>query len=544
MTGDSLKAGMTKTEDLKFLNIWEVWIVTLLLGLAFGVRLYMVFHTYVITNDGVLYIKVAKLIAKGEIGAALGVYFLNLYPFIVAAFQKVFIDWEFSAQMVSAVFGSLAVIPLYCLIRSLFDRNVALMSSILFIFHPYLVRFSAEVIRDPTFWFFFMMAMWVSWEAISRKKAWLFAATSLLGVVSFLLRTEGIFIVPLVALWILLKDWKTFKATYKRRILFFLILLFTGPILLSPAILYLKGKTSHWTWTKADRFLIVATADVGMNAIKDDFKKLELTPWNDRSQGSVEFLRLRQFLSLAIKHRIGVVTLEMISKFIKAMHPLLVILLLLGAVARRRIQYHKEKELFLLSAVAFLLLIILRYATTFFPYIGTRFMMAPAILCLGWVSVGILEIEHRIRDTSLIAHSIRAKLAGFRYFQWVLLALIVFALLPEALASQRVDKIPIKKAGIWIREHGPRNPVIIGQNQLAWRVAFYADGTSIGFPGNRDLFEYAQKNRVSFLVVNEKGAEEDHSDLCRSINPEHFREEVEIGDPSGSYVIKIYSIGN
>ncbi len=537
---------MTKAEHTRFtifFNTREIWIVALLLGLAFGVRLYMVFHTYVISNDGVLYIMTSKLISQGKIGASLDVYFLNLYPFMIAAFQKVFSDWHFSAQMVSAVFGSLTVIPLYFLIRSWFDRDVAFMSSVLFVFHPYLVRFSAEVIRGPTFWFFCMMAMWVGWEAISRKKAWLFVLTSLLGAASLLLRTEGIFIVPLVAVWILLKDWRTFRSTYKQRIFFVLILLFTVPILLSPAILYLKEKTNHWHWAKTDTFLAVATANVGMDEIKKDFRKLELELWNDSSQQSAESLRLRQFLSLAIKHRIGVVILEMIGKFIKAMHPLLIFLLLFGVIARKNIPYRKE-ELFLISAVFLVLLIILRYTTVVFPYIATRFMMTPVMLSLLWAGIGIVEVEHRVRNTSLIPHLARAKFVGFRYLKWALLVLIVFTLVPKALASQRAEKIPIKEAGIWIREHGPKNPVIIGQLKLVWRVAFYANGTSIEMPSDHDLLEYAKEKRVNFLVVNEKKIDNSHLDLNRSFNPDYFKEEVEIGNPSESYLIKIYSFKN
>jgi 4-amino-4-deoxy-L-arabinose transferase-like glycosyltransferase len=543
---NTLKKDKKKSECTKltiFFNVRDIWIVVFLLGLAFGVRLYMVFHTYVITNDGVLYILVAKLISQEKLGGALNNYFLNLYPFIIAVFQKVFSDWEFSAQMVSAVFGALTVIPLYCLIKSFFNRDVALISSVLFVFHPYLVRFSAEVVRGPTFWFFCMMAVWVGWEAISRKKAWLFFVTSLLGAVSLLLRTEGIFIVPLVTAWILLKDWKTFKSTYKKRIIFSLVFLFTVPILFSPAILYLKGKTGHWHWTKTEKLLILATADIGMKAIKDDFQKLELRPWDDVGQESLEFLSLREFLSLAIKNRIGVIILEMIGKFIKAMHPLLFILLLFGAIVRKHIQYHKE-ELFLFSAVILLLLIILRYTTVVFPYIATRFMMAPVILCLAWAGVGIVEMEHRIRNTSLIPHLTRAKFIGFRYLQWALVVLIVFVLLPKALASQRAEKIPMKEAGIWIKEHGPKNPVIIGQKHLVWRVAFYANGTSIEMPSDHDLLKYAKEKRVNFLVVNEKKIDNSHLGLNRSFNPDYFKEEVEIGNPSGSYLIKIYSFKN
>ncbi len=111
---------MNKAESTRltrFAEIREGWIVPILLGLAFGVRLYLVFHTYLITNDGVLYIKMSKLISQGEAGAAGSLLFFDLSPLITMVFQKVFSDWELSAQMVSAVFGSLTIIPLYFLMK-------------------------------------------------------------------------------------------------------------------------------------------------------------------------------------------------------------------------------------------------------------------------------------------------------------------------------------------------------------------------------------------------------------------------------------------
>ena len=140
--------GTENTKSFPFLDVREGWIVCILLGSALAVRLYMVFHTYLITNDAMLYIRMAKLISQGETSAAFGMLFFNLYPLLIAAFQKVFLDWELSGQLVSAIFGMLTLFPFYLLVRSLFGRSVALISSILFVFHPYLVRFSAEVITS------------------------------------------------------------------------------------------------------------------------------------------------------------------------------------------------------------------------------------------------------------------------------------------------------------------------------------------------------------------------------------------------------------
>jgi hypothetical protein len=538
-----MKAGVKETESTRFSpfsNIREGWIVSILLGLAFGVRLYLVFHTYLITNDGILYVKMSKLISQGETGAAFSLLFFNLYPVITAVFQKVFNDWEFSGQMVSAVFGSLSIIPFYFLIRSLLGRTVAFISSILFVFHPYLVRFSAEVIKGPTFWFFFLMALWLGWEALTRKRLWLFVLTSLLAAISFLVRTEGILIVPIIAVWVFLRNWETVKSTYGQRIFHAAILLLTVPVLLSPAVLYLKKKTGRWHWARADAITGIATADVTMSNIKKSFHRLEMEPWDNSPETQNEFIRLREFLSLAKDHRIGIIGLEMVIKFFKTIHPLLFILLIFGAVKRKEIQYRKEEELFLLSVVAIILLILVRYGTVYI-YIGTRHMIAPVILCLGWAGIGVFELGYRIRHTPWLLRVKDGRGAGLRNIHWVLLIVIILALLPKTLAPQRAEKIPIKEAGRWIGAHGPRAPVIMAHGGLA-RIAFYADGTFLEVPKDQDLFEYAKRNRVHFLAINEKDIDQSHANLVNSIDSDHFREEVVIGEHSGSYVIRIYSV--
>ena len=222
------------------------------------------------------------------------------------------------------------------------------------------------------------------------------------------------------------------------------------------------------------------------------------------------------------------------------MHPLLLLLILVGAIKRKVIEYHKREELFLLSAVVVFFLIVLRYGTVH-PYIGKRHMMPPVMLSLAWVGVAVFEVEHRVRKSSLIGKLTGGRNSSCKHVQWVLLILAVLVLLPKTLAPQRADKIPLKEAGIWIREHGPRDPVIMGEGQLV-HVAFYGEGTFLDLPRNEDAYVYAKEKKVDFLVVNEKGIERSYPDLIRWLTADHFREEAVIGKPSGDYVIKIYSL--
>jgi hypothetical protein len=525
---------------LLFFKTREQWTVCILFGLAFAVRLYMVFHTYLITNDGILYVRLAKLISKGEFGAAFSISFFNLYPFVIALFQKIFNEWELSGQLVSMVFGSLTLIPLYFLTKSLFSRTAAMVSSVLFVFHPHLVRFSAEVIRGPIFWFFFVMALWIGWKAICERKAWQFFLTSLLGALSFLFRAEGVVIVPIVAVWMHLKDREAPHLAVRRRIYLTLILLLTVPALFSPALFYLKSKTGRWHLARIDEIPGLAFSDVTMESIKANFHRVDVKPWDDSPQGELKVIRLRQFLSLAKDHRIGIVVLEMVSTFQKGLHPLLLVLLFFGVIKRKSIRYQSREEFFLLSVLVGLFFILLRYGTVTY-YIGTRHMMVPAILSLPWAGAGVMEVEHRIRSAFLKGRTGFARILDARNMACFLIIAIVCILLPKTLAPQRVDKIPMKEAGLWIKEHGPSNPVIMAQG--GWRrLVFYADGTFLEIPRGRDIYEYAKTQRVDFLAINEEDVETTHPGLIHSLNPWRFKKEVVLGEPPGPYVIRVYSV--
>jgi len=80
---------------------------TLLFILAVFIRS-VIAQVQVIAPDGVLYVKIAKDISAGTLRNIDQYGFFNLYSFIIALFQKIFQDWEFSGKMASVLFGSLS----------------------------------------------------------------------------------------------------------------------------------------------------------------------------------------------------------------------------------------------------------------------------------------------------------------------------------------------------------------------------------------------------------------------------------------------------
>ena len=216
---------------------------------------------------------------------------------------------------------------------------------------------------------------------------------------------------------------------------------------------------------------------------------------------------------------------------------------LLGTFAHRDLSYFTSAKLLsiffgLLTIVAVFVLVLVRYGSIY-VCISTRHVIIPVILCLGWGGAGVVEIENRLKRLLLKKSGGGTKIAHSSWFRWTLLLLILLALLPMTLASQRLDKIAVREAGAWIKENGPSTPVILGDTGLA-RVGFYAEGRFLEIPVGEDLFEYARAQGVDFLVVKDRSIGPSQPDLVEVLDSRHFSEKVVIGDSSESHVIRIY----
>ena len=127
------------------------WIV--MAGIA--IRAFAAFHTYVTNPDGMLYIQQAKAIYHGDWQLAKACApFVSNYPFLIAGAYWGFPSWIESARMISVLFGSLTLVPLYFLLRRFADERTSCLCVLLYAFIPFLVGGSADLIRDPVCWFF------------------------------------------------------------------------------------------------------------------------------------------------------------------------------------------------------------------------------------------------------------------------------------------------------------------------------------------------------------------------------------------------------
>jgi hypothetical protein len=176
------------------------WLCGLLL-LCMIPRLMMIPRLGSICPDGVLYIHLAKALEEGHFQEGFQDMNLNLYPLVLAGLHRLGIDWAMAGTLWGMGISTLAVLPLFGWVRRQFNDSLALMAGILYAVHPVFIQWAAELIRDPTFWFFFILTLYLFWRAAVEVRWRWFIASGLSLTLAVLTRFEGFLLLIPVVLW-------------------------------------------------------------------------------------------------------------------------------------------------------------------------------------------------------------------------------------------------------------------------------------------------------------------------------------------------------
>jgi len=129
--------------------------------LAFGLRLFACLNTYIVNPDGVHYIHQARSIFYNEwdLLTACHITFVSPLPFLIAGAFGIFRDWIIAGRFVSLLFSFATLFPLYFLLKRFFDKTLTAVTLLVYALIPVFVSRSADIVRDPIFWFFICSGM-------------------------------------------------------------------------------------------------------------------------------------------------------------------------------------------------------------------------------------------------------------------------------------------------------------------------------------------------------------------------------------------------
>ena len=459
--------------------------LAILLLISLLLSTYLFFRTYVISSDGAFqYIPMAKDFAVGLLREGLQKTGQQpLYPLLIAIVSYWINDFEVAGKLASTFFGVLMIFPVYFLGKRIFDQKIAFLSTLALVIHPYIRRFSGDVLKESTYLFLLATTFWYTWGTFQKEKRYLFLFIPLLSVFAYLVRPDGVEILLVVFFYILFI--KKFNPPEKKWAVILLLLL-SSVILFLPYLLHLKGVTGEWALSKAKSIggllgLGVTSSEVSLiHKILFSLKKLNF---------------------------------EIFAVF----HPLYIFLLIIGICCRRGFSHFKNGEGFLLSfcILHYIILFLLVLNSTdwsvdekeqTFVFSG-RHVLPLLLISIYWIGEGSLTIYHWI-SKKVESQRLFLRLGSKRKSATVLVTLLVLILaivLPKTLKPQRYERLTEKRAGIWIKNQSGKGITIF---TTIPRVAFYADGNYEYIDFKKDKWDKMESSMVGkgafYLVIGQR----------------------------------------
>ncbi len=485
------------------------FIIFILFLVALGVRLFALKQNYVIANDGILYIKMAQLYSAGEYHHELfrNYAYYSFFPLLILPFYKVFGDWGLAGQLVSTLCGALTAIPFYLLARRIFDEKIALWGTIFYALCPLLVQYSAEVLRNIPFIFFYTTALWWGYKGIKDGKLVFVALSSFFIAIAASLRMEGLTLLAALVLFLL---WHGLKngISWKKRLMAFGVLCVTVFFIFSLLGLLMNQKGIQIGKIQVQAIKNIVSIRVienqTMKSIENEVEKLSISQTG------------KEFFALAKKHRFVLYSSHIFYNSVKVFN-ILFLLFLFGLIKRRKIKYRQDEFLLFFVYAVFVPIFLIYLKDT--NYLHPRYLFPMVVPSLIWSGVGFVELKQRIiqwtkpRDFPLKDYVVR-------WITPLLLLVICVPLLAVALAPQRKDKLELKEIGLWLKDHGYAHSIIVGQNEFN-RLAFYADGEFIELSkGNyQDIIRFTREKKARLLVINQKTIDQLSPVFLEKISP-------------------------
>jgi len=430
-----------------------------LFALGAVIRLFTSCFTYIINSDGVLYINQAKIIyyGKWEMLASSGLDYLASYPFFIAGAYGIFHNWMFAAKIVSFLFGVLTLIPIYFLFRLFFNKPISFLGTLLFAFIPIFVDVSADVMRDPIYWFFLTNGIYFFiyyLQNIQRDhKIYLF-----LSSIAFLLATwtriEAFLFIILPAIYLLITQYKRID-----RLLIFIL----------PLVLIAIALTLNIKILDIDINIINRTSEIADKFTRpfSQYKLLrsQLSTLNDTAVHPSTMLSY--FIPKASNCLWLIALGTLANHFFEAIfYPFCLILLIGLSGSFRKIKMEPKLQFLCLLIVGAWILLYVHLIH--FWIIDARFLAIAVIPSFVFFGFGLEKIFTFFQN--------RFKLKEFTAFS-IILMLILLSGLAKNMEYRRVDKLVFKQMGEYIaeKENGNNDYISILSSSRSREMTFYSN---------------------------------------------------------------------
>ncbi len=333
-------------------------------------------------TDGILYVRAAQEWAAGHFRQAIKIYPMPAYPALIALVHGIVPDWVLAGRILSCLFLTLCLVPLYRITERWFGPASAFWAGLAFTIQPFGNEMSTLVYRGAPYLFFFGTAVWMFLNVLDDPSIKKTAAAFGLSLLPMLFRIEGAFLVPLFPATLLL------LGLWNRR--------FRGGVTAAAAvwILFLGGALwAAWFWAPPETMLFNRMAQLQeavrqfwhMEFLKqymkiyNHLKAMEaLSPLPTQNQNFGEIAR--HFLWL-------IYFIGLVQTIGRTLDPAFLLPLAVGVKKGEK----RPSQLFVLAALV-VYMMILYVQLIQHDFTGRRFVWACTFLLYPWVGRGLALI--------------------------------------------------------------------------------------------------------------------------------------------------------
>jgi 4-amino-4-deoxy-L-arabinose transferase-like glycosyltransferase len=449
-----------------------------LLVFALLLRIPLLSFPEVIHNDGTEYIRHANQMLSGD---WTGGKSPPLYPFLILLGHSLVQNYEMGGILVSVIFGSLIVLPLFYLGKAILNEKVGILSALLVAVHPFLYMSSGSVLTESTYNFFLATSVLFGWYAFTKGRFSYILFFSFFTTLAYLTRPEAIGFLFVFSLWVLVINPPDETRQRTKRVGIIVVAVFGFLVFSSPYLIQIRKETGRWGISKK------ASVSIG------SFSEEESAP-------SIETIKKRGItLSSFIKNplpvlgKVGVGFFQSVYKFQQVCNPILFLLMGFGLIL-----IFAEKNHYRLKGSFYLISYFIFFFGLVFPFfwVTRRYTSQMISVSIPWAAFGCLGAMEWI-DKRFAGKQRQIPISALLF-----LLLLAVLFIQGRVIHPREHRLIQREVGLWMKGHLPAGAKVMSPLP---QEAFYAALPWVRIPAGSydEIVKEARSKEVRYLIIDE-----------------------------------------
>jgi len=459
----------------------EAWKMLLgILVFATGLRFFLLVSPEVVFNDSIEYLNHAKRIASGDWS---GGRVPPFYPGLIAFFSWFTGNFELAGILVSALFGSLLILPVFHLGKELFNERIGIFAALLTSVHPLFYIYSGSVLTESTYYFLLTTSVLFGWRAFRDGLFYHIVLFSFFATLAYLTKPEAIGILSVFSLWVLFVHPPSRKRPWVKRAGILLLALFSFLVFASPYLIKIRMETGRWGISQK---IVIS---IGLPS-----EEQEVLPIDEiRRRKEFPLISLLTDPLTALR-KAGAGLFTSLYKFQQVLTPLLFLFAVFGWIylLKGKRDYSLKGSLFVLLHLLFFFGMVLSF---FFVTRRHTSQMVP--LSIPWAAAGCLGF------LGWLSQRFKKEQVRKNFPTYFIILLVIGLFVQGSVLHKREHRQIQREVGWWMKGNLDREAKVMSRMP---QEAFYAELPWVRTPraDYEEILKEARDKGIRYLVVDEE----------------------------------------